>query len=109
MPHMQGGRDGRVGEGVSFTDDDLKRVKKACSQLNGPVGINGAYVLPLLARLDAAERYRDCAKKLLEVMVSYKRYTPEPYKQNPIYIMGSTEAEQEFVNCEEAWRKETGK
>ena len=32
-------------------------------------------------------------RKTLEALVSYKRYIPEPYKQNPIYIIGAHEAE----------------
>lgn len=32
-------------------------------------------------------------EKTLASLASYKRYTPEPYKKNPVYIIGSVEAE----------------
>lgn len=36
---------------------------------------------------------REALKQTLAALISYKKYTPEPYKQNPIYIIGSHEAE----------------
>lgn len=45
------------------------------------------------------EKLKDALEKTLASLVAYKRYTPEPYKQNTIYIMGSIEAEQAAVEA----------
>jgi hypothetical protein len=61
-------------------------------------------------------RWRDLAGKLAEALketvtalVSYKLYAPEPYKQNPIYILGSHEAEKKAVEALKDWTAATEK
>lgn len=51
--------------------------------------------IDLVNRLTEENRsLREALEKTLVALVSYKRYVPEPYKQNPIYIVGANEAEQ---------------
>lgn len=96
---------------MTFTDDDLKRLKEMLDPKDNRilVGWQVEEWRALLARLEAAEAYVECARHLLEALLSYKKYIPEPYKQNPIYIMGSTEAEEEYKQVSKAWRKVCGK
>lgn len=47
----------------------------------------------------------EALEKTLVSLVSYKKYTPEPYKQNPVYIMGSVEAEKLAIAALESARR----
>ena len=40
---------------------------------------------------------KEALQETLAALVSYKKYVPEPYKQNPIYIIGAHEAEVKAV------------
>jgi hypothetical protein len=71
---------------MSFTDDELRILKGMCSAGNWPIG--GKALLPLLARLEAAE-------KLIEYAEFYE----------PV----SEEDEKLYDDCFEAWRKAAGK
>lgn len=56
---------------------------------------NDAYCWKQLSRSEELNRELvEALEKTLASLVSYKHYVPEPYKQNPIYILGSVEAEQ---------------
>ena len=49
--------------------------------------------------LQLIKELAEALTKTLEALVSYKHYTSEPYKQNPIYIIGSHEAETLAANA----------
>lgn len=53
-----------------------------------------------LSEKDAViEKARLALEETLAALVSYKHYIPEPYKQNPIYIIGAHEAEKKALEA----------
>lgn len=78
--------------------------------------VNGGTISAM--EFDKAKGFLDCyeqvkplveaLEKTLVALVSYKKYIPQPYKQNPIYIIGAHEAEKLAIEALSHWRTSRG-
>lgn len=48
-------------------------------------------------KIEILKEAKEALQETLSALAGYKKYIPEPYKQNPIYIVGSHEAEKKAI------------
>lgn len=61
--------------------------------------------LDLTKERERSKALVEALEATLTALVSYKKYIPEPYKQNPIYIIGAHEAEKKAIEALNTLRK----
>ncbi len=74
-------------------------------EITHPINMDWKKYLLLQQDLDLAnekikilKEAEEALKEMLCVLVGYKKYIPAPYKINPIYIVGSHEAEKKAID-----------